>query len=40
MIDYDYMTIISVWLTPVKSGLLWGIGKVVTATYRRFTLLK
>ena len=30
----------ALWVTPVKRGLLWGIGKVVTATCRRFTLLK
>ena len=37
MIDYDYMTIISVWLTPVKSGLLWGIDKMVAAIHRKIT---
>lgn len=30
----------ALWVTPVKRGLLWGIGKVVAATCRRFTLLK
>lgn len=30
----------ALWVTPVKSGLLWGIGKVVGAAYRKFTLSK
>lgn len=30
----------TLWVTPVKSGLLWGIGKVVGATCRKFTLSK
>ena len=30
----------ALWVTPVKSGLLWGIGKVVGTAYRKFTLSK
>ncbi|EAA3133240.1 abortive infection protein [Salmonella enterica] len=30
----------TLWVTPVKSGLLWSIGKVVGAAYRTFTLSK
>lgn len=30
----------ALWVTPVKSGLLWGIGKMVRAICRKFTLLK
>lgn len=30
----------ALWVTPVKSVLLWSIGKVVAAAYRKFTLLK
>lgn len=30
----------ALWVSPVKSGLLWGIGKVVGAAYRKFTLSK
>ncbi|HFD6849747.1 abortive infection protein [Enterobacter hormaechei] len=30
----------ALWVTPVKSGLLWGIGKMVGAICRKFTLLK
>ncbi|QFH52957.1 abortive infection protein [Leclercia adecarboxylata] len=30
----------ALWATPVKSGLLWGIGKMVGAICRKFTLLK
>ncbi|AOI29415.1 TPA: abortive infection protein [Citrobacter freundii] len=28
------------WATPVKSGLIWGIGKMVAAIRRKFTLSK
>ncbi|WPS11036.1 abortive infection protein (plasmid) [Klebsiella aerogenes] len=30
----------TLWATPVKSVLLWGIGKMVGAICRKFTLLK
>lgn len=30
----------ALWVTPVKSGLLWGISKMVRAICRKFTLLK
>lgn len=30
----------ALWVSPVKSGLLWGIGKVVGTAYRKFTLSK
>lgn len=30
----------ALWVSPVKSGLLWGIGRVVGAAYRKFTLSK
>ncbi|ELY2562039.1 abortive infection protein [Cronobacter sakazakii] len=29
----------ALWTTPVKSGLLWGIGKMVGAICRKYTLL-
>ncbi len=28
------------WFAPVKSGLLWGIGKMVAPICRKFTLIK
>lgn len=30
----------ALWVSSVKSGLLWGIGRVVGAAYRKFTLSK
>jgi len=30
----------ALWATPVKSGLLWSIGKMVGTICRKFTLLK
>ncbi|HCT4795739.1 TPA: abortive infection protein [Enterobacter hormaechei] len=30
----------ALWVTPVKSGLLWSIGKMVGAICRKFTLSK